>query len=213
MKNRIIGIIIFTIGAILLFIASWLVSWWTSPVWSSAPPEEFEGTLWAVFGPIFMAMSLTVPVAIVLIVIGTLIMSESDKAVQWSFIIGTVVIVLSFLFPATLQFYPVLYGISGGLILIFFFTTFWYWSKNQKILKGKEKIAAIYQLISYIFFLLIAINMCALLGNPISGLYFPEKVIELESLPYYYAMGLKAAIYFVLGWFFTFLAQYKRSQL
>jgi len=45
------------------------------------------------------------------------------------------------------------------------------------------------------------------MGNPFSDLYFPEKVLEYEALPVHYAMGTKVALYFALGWLFTFFGQ------
>jgi hypothetical protein len=149
-----------------------------------------------------MVMSLLTPAGILLVAIGTLLLGNSLKSHIWPFSIGIVLIVFSFLFPATLGYYPLLFGIAGFLILTFFFAVFWYWAKNHNNLQEKAKAASVYQLISYIFFLLIALLMCTILGNPFSGLYFPKKVIELNALPFHYSFGTKAVVYIVLAMFF-----------
>lgn len=213
MKKRVVGIILFYLGALILFSVSWITPWFTSPVWNSAPPEHFNGTVWEAFGPIFMAMSLLTPAGILMLVIGTLLLGDSQKSHTWVFAIGTFLILFSFLFPGTLNYYPTIFGISGFLILAFFFGILWFWAKNHRNLEGSAKTASVYQLISYIFFLLIALLMCTILGNPFSGLYFPERVIEQNALPFHYSFGTKAVIYFALAMFFTFLSQYKKAQI
>jgi len=46
MKKQKIGLILFLIGALIIFGVSWITPWFTSPIWSSAPPEHFERTVW-----------------------------------------------------------------------------------------------------------------------------------------------------------------------
>jgi hypothetical protein len=213
MKKQRIGLILFLIGALIIFGVGWITPWFTSPVWSSESPEHFEGTIWEAFGLIFMAMSLLTPFGILMIAIGTLLLGDSVKSHIWYYSIGIVLVIASFLFPATLGFYPLLFGIGGFLILIFFFVLLWYWAKNHRDLEGPAKAASVYQLISYIFLLMIALLMCTILGNPFSGLYFPERVIEQNALPFHYSFGTKAVIYFVLAMFFSFLHHYKRTQI
>ncbi len=208
-----VGLILFIIGSLLIFGVAWVMPWYTSPVWSSAKPEHFEGTAWEAFGPIFMAMSFLTPAGILLISIGALLFGHSKRSHIWPYSIGILLVLLSFLFPPTLGYYPYLFGIGGLFILIFFFAMLWFWALNHRILNDSAKLASVYQLIGYIFFFLVAMLMCTLLGNPFSGLYFPEKVIEQNALPFHYSFGTKALIYFVLAMFFTFLSQYKQRQL
>ena len=83
MKKKTLGSILLLIGALIIFGTSWVAPWWTSPVWSSAPPEDFEGTAWAAFGPIFMLMSIGVPIGIILFTIGILILVAARKTSIW----------------------------------------------------------------------------------------------------------------------------------
>jgi len=209
MKKKTLGSILLLIGALIIFGTSWVAPWWTSPVWSSAPPEDFEGTAWAAFGPIFMLMSIGVPIGIILFTIGILILVAARKTSIWLVMILAVLAVMSMLYPPTIAYYPIVFGIGGGLILLFFFLTVWFWIKNRKKLADNQKLASDFQFLSYLFFLLLAIQLCAILGNPFSGLYFPEKVLRDASIPFYYSMGLKIIFYSVLAWLFTFLSHYK----
>jgi len=196
-----------------MFVASWLIMWWVAPMWSRSPAEQFNGTIWAFGGPVFIFISLSVPVGVVLTAIGMLLYSESDKPRRWpfaAFVIGGFLAAISVLYPATLASSPPFFGVSGGLIFVFFFAALWYWAKNRGTLAGSARTAADFQLVSYVFFLLAASVLCALLGNPFSGLYFPEKVLRVKALPFHYCMGTKIAVYLVLGWLFSFLSQYKR---
>ena len=171
------GLILFIIGSLLIFGVAWVMPLYTSPVLSSGQPEQFEGTVWEAFGPIFMAMSLLTPAGILLIAIGTLLLGNTIRSHILPYSLGILLVILSFLFPPTLEYYPNLFGIGGLFISLFFFGILWFWAQNHRNINDAAKLASVYQLMGYIFFFLIALLMCTLLGNPFSGLYFPEKVI------------------------------------
>ena len=46
-----IGLIMFWIGAAIVFLGSWLAMWWIFPIWRNSPVEQFEGTMLAFEGP------------------------------------------------------------------------------------------------------------------------------------------------------------------
>ena len=123
MKKNHIGLLLVILGGLIIFSFSWLAPWWTSPIWSSAPPEQFEGTNWAAFGPIFMIMSFGVPVGIILLTIGLLLYTASNRSSVWLVMLVVVLATLGILYPPTTGYYPIVFGIGGGLILIFFFAT------------------------------------------------------------------------------------------
>lgn len=179
-------------------------------MWQNTPVEQFKGTIFAFEGPVYLTIGLGVPLGVALATIGILRSADSGIHRIWPVVTGLVLIALGMvLFPPTPPYFPVLFDVASGLILVFFFAAIWYWGKNRSMLEGPTKSAADYQLLSYMSFLFAAFLVCALLGNPFSGLYFPEKVIEQNALPYHYSFGIQAAMYFVLGWFFTFLNHYK----
>lgn len=195
-----------------MFAASWLAMWWVAPIFRNTPPEELEGTIWAFGGLVFSAVGFSVPAGIVLMTVGALLLGESDKARIWPFVLGIMVLALTFMYPSTLGYYPAAFGVAGGVILVLFFAVLWLSAKKRRALQGAARTAADFQLLSYVFFVMAAYLMCTLLGNPYSGLYFPEKVIEVGALPYHYSFGTKAVVYLALAWLCTFLSHFKSSQ-
>ena len=97
MKKQKIGLILFLLGALIIFGIGWVAPWFTSPVWSSAPPEHFEETIWEAFGLIFMAMSLLTPAGMLMIAIGTLLLGDSVKSHIWPYSIGIVLVIFSWI--------------------------------------------------------------------------------------------------------------------
>jgi hypothetical protein len=182
--------------------------WWVAPVWRNTPAEQFEGTIWAFGGPIFMAIALSVPVGILLIVIGILHYAGAGRSRVAVFAIGATLVALSMLFVPTLGYYPVFFGLSGGLILLLLLAVLWYWARNRRSLDPAARTSSDLQMASYIFFFAAASMLCSTLGNPFSGLYFPDKVLQSDALPWHYSFGTKIVGYFVLGFLFNFLSQY-----
>lgn len=135
MGTKKVGLGLFWVGVIYMISASWLAMWWIATIWRDTPADQFTGTIWAFSGPVFMTIALSMPLGIFLTVVGIYLHSRSTEAKTWPFLIfvvGGVLISLSMLFPATSSYYPVLFGIAGGLIYLFFFAAIWYWGKNHK---------------------------------------------------------------------------------
>jgi len=213
-NNRRIGLVIFWIGAVYLFVMSWAIMWWMIPKYRFFPLEQTEGTIWAMGGTVFNLAFLSIPLGAPLMAIGLILYAEQKKSRIWPMIAVCALLILTSILPTKLGYYPVVFGIFGGLQIVLFIAIFWYWGKKRKILEGSAKTAADYQLISYIFFLATAGSICVLLGNPFFGLYFPEKVLESkdELMPMAYCTGIKLIVYFTLGWLFAFLSHYKSAQ-
>ena len=94
--------------------------------------------------------------------------------------------------------YPPLFGVSGGLILIFFLATLWFWAKKRTTLEDSAKTATDYQLVSYVFFLLATWYLC----GTFSALFKWSLVRSPVDI----------MIFLVLGWLFLFIGHYKAAQ-
>lgn len=208
MQRKRIGFGLFGLGAAYIFGASWLAMWWIAPVWRGTPAEEFEGTAWAFGGPIFTTIALSVPVGVVLIVTGITLYSGANRLRVTVLASVAGAIALSMLVAPTLGYYPVFFGASGGLILLFFLAALLYWGRNRRGLAVEGRAPGDLQMLSYVLFFVAASMLCSTLGNPYSGLYFPERVLEDDALPWHYSMGVKIVTYFVLGFLLNFLSQY-----
>jgi len=210
-STRTLGLALFGIGAATVVGVSWVAPWWTSPVWSSAPTAHFDGTAWAVFGPIFMAMSIAMPVGMVLTVCGVMLLGKDGAERTWPPIVAALLVCGSLFYPPTLGFYPVVFGIAGGFILVFFFGSLWYWASRRRRLAPARKVSADLQMLGYVLFLLAAVQLCAVLGNPFSGLLVPER-LEPGDLPYQYSMATRSIIYLAAGWGMLFVAHLREAR-
>ena len=103
-----------------------------------------------------------------------------------------ILIALSVILPTTLGYFPAVFGMLGGLIMLLFLAAVWVCARRRPRLEGVARTAADLQMVSWVFFFLAANITCALLGNPFSGLYFPEKVLEPGALAWHYGAGTKA---------------------
>jgi hypothetical protein len=212
MNSQKLGLAIFLAGALYLFVGGWLVNWWVVPMYKFTAPEQISQTVWAPGSPLFYLWAFAPIGGALLVAIGMLLRTEPKNT--WMAAIASALIILSAMFPETMGYSVTGFGLLGLMITLLFIAIVWYWGKNRVTLVGPAKTAADFQLIGYIFFFMASISVCALLGYPIHtnpGLYFPEKVIDAGSLPKMYALGIKIGAYLVLGFFFNFLAVYKRS--
>lgn len=177
--------------------------WWIWPIWHETPASEFEGTIWAFGGPVFMTISLATPTGFLLVATGAVLKSGSGGPSGGrlvSLVSFAAMIWLSFLVAPTLGYAPVMFGVGGGIILILFLATLWTWAKRRGRLEGAAATSADLAFAGLLCFFATAPLICALLGNPYSGLYFPERVIDQNALPWHYAMGTKILLLMILGW-------------
>ncbi len=216
MSKQTIGLILFWVGGLYIFCASWLAMWWIAPIWRNTPAVEFENTVWAFGGPIFMTIAMSVPVGIALCSIGMALYSALGSA-GWKtsglFLSGLIALGASVMVVPTLPYYPNLFGMIGGGIVLLFLATLWYWARVRIVLGTESHLADVFQLFSYVCFYLTASTSCAMLGNPYGGLFFPESIIQENALPYYYSFGTKIALYLLLGWLCNLASQYARHRV
>ena len=216
MLKRMLGLALFWVGGLYIFCASGLAMWWIAPIWRNTPAIEFENTIWAFGGPVFMAIALSVPVGVALCSIGMVLYSSLGGA-GWGAIglllSGLTVLGASVMTAPTLAYFPNLFGMIGGGIVLLFLATLWYWARVRVVAGTQSHLADIFQLFSYICFYLTASTSCAMLGNPYGGLFFPEAILREDALPYYYSMGTKVAVYLLLGWLCNLASQYARHRV
>jgi hypothetical protein len=214
MNNKKLGLIIFWVGTLYFFVGGWLLNWWIVPMYKTSTLEQINQTAWAPGSPLFLIWGFAPIAGSCLVAIGMSLHTETKKT--WMVAIASIFIILIAMFPETMGFSVIGFGMIGLLITLLFITIVWYWGKNRVTLSGPAKTAADLQLIGYIFFFAASISVCALLGNPIPtnrGLFFPEEVIAAGSLPNMYALGTKIGVYLVLGFLFNFLNLYKTAKV
>jgi len=213
MSKQKLGLIVFSAGALYLLLGGWLSNWWIVSMYKTTTPEQINQTVWAPGRPLFFVWAFAPIGGALLASIGMSLRAEPKKT--WMVALASAFIVLSMMFPETMGYSVMGFGLIGLLISLLFVGIVWYWGKNRATLVDPAKTAADFQLIGHVFFFAAAISVCGLLGYPIHinpGLYFPEKVIEAGTLPKMYALGIKVGAYLVFGFFFSFLGIYKAGK-
>jgi hypothetical protein len=199
MTKQKVGLVLFWIGVI------WTVLWGVIGTISINTPlntltmDELNQTIWATTGPLMMLWGLSAPLGVLIAGIGILIYSGARGSTVWKFGIG---ILLAFFIALSMQLmghFPVLFGIGGALILLFFIGILWLWAKERMALKDSSTTAADFKLVGYLFMLIATWFVCAIAPLPFMKAYegyTPTSPIHIM-------------IFFVLGWLFLFLSHYK----
>ncbi len=199
MRNRKIGLILFSIAivwAILWGIIDWL---YVSPAIRNLTSDEINQTIWRHPGPLFLLWGFYIPLVSLLAGVGMLLYSGAKGSTIWKYGVG--IFLVASIYPAVRNFehIPPLFGIGGTLILIIFMGMLWLWAKERMALKDASATAVDLKLVGYVFMLIAAWYICGIAGQPF--------LKALEGTPT--ASPIHVMILLVLGWLFLFLSHYK----
>lgn len=213
MKNR-IWLIFFGIGIIFLINAIF-GRYIVLPGYLSTL-DEGRGTIDAVSQTIpiwkiirYLIWAYSFKLGIFFIGISALLKTSLSMVRLWFFICGGFVyIVLAYIpFPG---YYPIFFGIGGGLITVFLMAIFLLWAANREQLEEPEKKATDFRLIGYFFFAMATYNLCPLMGVKVFGLD-PEKMLRFGLQNEAVSFASRIMVELVLGWLFIFLSYWKRA--
>ena len=197
MTNRIekgeklkLGLTIFWIGVILAVAVGGIATHSVTSTFKEASTmEEVNETMWKVPGFWFFLWAFGVPLGAIIAGIGIILYGNGDKSVLFGG--GTLLVVaLVTIINGPLPHIPVLFGIGGNLILLFFFGILWQYSKKL------TETSSYFKLTGYTFL--------------VTGLWF---TCEKTARPYLTAaegVGESPAnimIYFVLAFLFFYLGE------
>ncbi len=202
MTKQKIGLIIFITGILLAVILGGVASYSVNSAFRDSTIAEASETMWKIPGFWFFLWAFGVPLGAILAGVGALIYSKAKASTTWLFGLGTFLtfVLVSVALPVK-KHIPILFGIGGTLILLFFFGIVWSWAKKRMTLKNNEKTAADLQLTGYTFLLIAMWFICGELGGQFL------KAFEGDT-----GSPIKVMIYLVLGWLFLFLGHYKSTK-
>jgi hypothetical protein len=203
MSKKKVGLVVFWFGVIWSFVWGIIMSLYGNSFMNQLTAEGLSQSIWSLEGPLFLLWGLGgVPLGAIIAGIGILIYSKAKPSTIWKFGIGMFLAILLMMFLSALGHIPILFGIGGFLILLFFFMILWMWAKRRKILKPQGKIAADLQLVGYVFLLLAAWFTCGMAGMPFIKAF--EGVTPSSPI--------HIILYTVLGWLFLFLSHRKAQK-
>jgi hypothetical protein len=207
MKTNKKGLILFWIAVILIIGGDLGGSWIVRPIYRNLTLEQANQTIWGLTSPLFGLWASSVPIGAILAGVGLLLYIRAKRVTIWLFGIGAFALFMvdtltKFRILPTLPHVSALFGVGGGLILVFFLATLWFWAKKWSRLDEAEKAAANLQLVGHIFFAIAMWYLCGELARP-----YQKALLELPQ-----QSPVMVIVYLVLGWLFTLLSQYKSIQ-
>ncbi|UCE40191.1 MAG: hypothetical protein JSV17_12075 [Candidatus Aminicenantes bacterium] len=195
MKQK-IGLVLFWMAII------WAIGWgvigsvFVDSAFRNLTMDELNQTMWASEGTWTMIWGLFgVPLAAIVAIIGIMLYSGAKASTALTYGIGIFIAVFAGMMAGYVGHIPLLFGIGGTLILLFFIGILWFWAKERKALEGASSAAANLKLAGYVFMLIAAWFTCGIASQPFL------KALDKQSP----STPLHVIIFLVLGWFFLFL--------
>ncbi len=203
MTKQKVGMILFWIAVIWAIFWGVIVSVLLGSSFRNLTMDELNQTMWAPQGTWTMIWGLFgVPLAALIALIGILLYSDARVLTALKYGIGILLAVFIGMALTSIGHIPLLFGIGGTLILLFFIGMLWLWAREHMTLKGAPPTPAVLKLVGYVFMLIAAWFICGMASFPFL------KALENEPP----ASPLHVMIFLVLGWLFLFLGHYKSRQ-
>lgn len=203
MTKQKVGLVLFWIAIIWAILWGVIVSVVLGSSFRNLTMDELNKTMWAPQGSWTMIWGLFgVPLAAIIAMIGILLYSDARGLTVLKYGIGVLLAVFIGMMLTSIGHIPLLFGIGGTLILLFFIGILCLWAKENVALKSAPPTAAVLKLVGYVFMLIAAWFICGMASIPFL------KALKNESP----ATPLHVMIFLVLGWLFLFLGHYKSRQ-
>jgi hypothetical protein len=199
MTKQKVGLVLFWIAVVWAFLWGIIVSVTLGSSIRNLTMDEVNQTMWAFTGPWFQLWGFSVPLAALVACIGILLYAGAKGSTIWKCGIGIFLGIIIAMASGFLSHIPLLFGIGGTLILLFFIGILRLWAKERMALKDAPTTAADLKLIGYVFMLIAAWFICGIASVPFL------KALEGEPP----ATPIHVMIFLVLGWLFLFLGHTK----
>ena len=203
MTKQKFGLLLFWVAVI------WAIGWgvigsvFVDSAFRTLAMDELNLTMWAAQGTWTMIWGLFgVPLAAIIAIIGILLYSGAKGSTALKYGIGIFLGVFASMAAGYLGHIPLLFGIGGMLILLFFIGILWFWAKERMALEGASTAAANLKLTGYVFMLIAAWFICGIASQPFL------KALDEQSP----SSPIHVIILLVLGWLFLFLGHSKSSK-
>jgi hypothetical protein len=187
-----IGLLLCIIGAAYMIVVGWLSSWWMVPAIREVGIARYPDQ------QLFLWWGISTPVGALFVIIGAALMAQISRRRIVYIICGGAALTLWISIMSVSSIIPVVFGIGGGLIMLFFLITVVHWIRYRQGLSDIEKSGADLHVVGQMFLIIAAWYLCGLLGAPIY-LLRPE-LTSGGSI----SLATTILVCLVLGWGFTF---------
>jgi len=203
MKTKRVALILFWVGLLVTAALAGVAGWELTRNLRTLTSEELAATIWNLDGPLFMLWAFSVPLGSVLAGTGAFVYARTKPAFAWLTGIGVLGMVMVMTMIWSREYYAPLFGIGGVLILVFFFSIVWLWMKKVSALDSRERTAAGFKLVGYLFWMNATWFLCGETGK------LHLKAFAGDPAP----SPIEIMVFLVLGWFFVLLGEYKSMRL
>ncbi len=195
-----IGWVVFWIGGIYMLGLGWLYSWRMVPAMNQSGEEAMAGAvgfMWA----------LSVPLGAFIVAIGAALIAQVERRTFWLLILAVVIFIFWRIAGTTSQMVPALFGIGGGLIMLFFLGSALHWARVRPTLRGAAKTGSDLSMLGLVFFVVAAWDLCGILGVG-NFVLRPELAVKF-AVPLGSTINAASGVLvlLVLGWGFNYFGQ------
>ena len=195
-----IGWVVFITGVAYMVGLGWLHSWSMAPAANQFGRDAISGwlgLLWA----------LSVPLGSSIVAIGAALIARVERRVFWLLILLVVLFEGWQIAGTTSQLIPALFGVGGGLIMLFFIGSTWLWARTRPTLSGPGKTGSDLRMVGSIFFVVAAWDLCGIfsVGNYVLRPELADKfAVTIGST---INSASTVLVMLVLGWGFNYFGQ------
>lgn len=192
---------VYSIAVVYMLGIGFLYSWWVVPAYKAGDTDVISGAvgfLWS-YAVVISTLGLMIGAALTARARGRSIL----------FLAGGWFTVALWQILAPPNFTPPMFGIGGGLIVLFFLGVTWNWTRLRPTLSQPEQIALDLQLFGHVLWVIAAWHICGLLGPPgfaLSPDLIQPDMLSADNVP----SGSTIMSELALGWAFAFAAQHMR---
>ena len=203
MTKQKVGLVLFWIAVVWAILWGVIGSFILGPIVRNLTMDEVNQTMWAIDGPWFFTWGvLGVPVGSLVALIGILLHAGAKGSTVAKYGVGGFLALVIAMSTGMVGHIPLLFGVGGTLILLFFIGILRLWAKERTALKDAAAAAADLKLIGYVFLVIAAWFTCGTASMP-----FGRAFENVEP-----TTPLHIMVVFVLGWLFLFLGYQKASK-
>jgi hypothetical protein len=202
-RRKKVALALFWAGLLVAAALAGIAGWELTRNLRTLTSDELGATVWHLGGPLFMLWAFSVPLGSVLAGTGAFLYARTKPAFAWFTGIAILGIVIAMTVVWSREYYPPLFGIGGVLILIIFFSIVWVWMRKVAALDARERTAAGFKLVGYLFWMNATWFLCGETGK------LHLKAFAGDPAP----SPIEIMVFLVLGWLFVLLGEYRSLRL
>ena len=178
--------------------------------------REMAEAYWDTLDPAGLIMAriwgISMPLGVVLTFIGSSLVGNVKAGLIWILTAGGLTMLALIIispFPSTSS---IFFGISGSVITLLWLGIVVIWGRRRVSCTNEEAAVTDLRMLGYMFFALATWFICGI-STMHTFLFYPDEIAYLQIQENAIGIIYLVMSFLVLGWFFTFLGQYKGKKV